>query len=87
MRALPQQDNSENTETTGQSSFCVATGWGNECGLTQDLRIRFNQPMKPDDVEMQWYAGGFVSDGQFHYEPDRNEFVIPVRLLPARRTT
>jgi serine/threonine protein kinase len=85
VRALPQQDNSENTETNRPIVVSVSPLDGaTNVDLTQDLRIRFNQPMKPDDVEMQWYAGGFVSDGQFHYEPDRNEFVIPVRLLPGK---
>lgn len=53
-----------------------------EC--VQNLCIRFDQPMKPDEMQIQWEKGGFVSTGNYHYEPNRNEFVIPVQLLPGR---
>jgi RNA polymerase sigma-70 factor (ECF subfamily) len=50
----------------------------------QELRIRFDQPMNPNDLEISWSSGGFLSDGQPRYEPDRDEFVIPVRLIPGQ---
>jgi RNA polymerase sigma factor (sigma-70 family) len=51
----------------------------------QELRIRFDQPMNPNDLDVYWSSGGFLPDGQPRYEPDRNEFVIPVRLIPGQR--
>jgi hypothetical protein len=35
-------------------------------------------------LEISWSSGGFFPNGQPHYEPARNEFVVPVRLLPGR---
>jgi RNA polymerase sigma-70 factor (ECF subfamily) len=52
--------------------------------LTQDLRVRFDQPMRPGNIALQWQSGGFSSDGAFRYEPAQNEFVIPLRLLPGQ---
>ena len=52
--------------------------------LTQEVRIRFDQPMNPNDLGINWSSGGFLPGGQPRYEPDRNEFVIPVRLLPGQ---
>jgi RNA polymerase sigma-70 factor (ECF subfamily) len=50
----------------------------------QELRIRFDQSMNPNVMGINWSSGGFVPDGQPRYEPARNEFVIPVRLVPGR---
>jgi hypothetical protein len=50
----------------------------------QELRIRFDRPMNSNDLEISWSSGGFFPNGQPHYEPARNEFVVPVRLLPGR---
>ena len=47
----------------------------------QEIRIRFDQPMNPNDLALQWFQGGFQPDGQPPYESDQpNEFVIPVWL-------
>ena len=40
--------------------------------------------MNPNDLGINWSAGGFLPDGQPRYEPDRNEFVIPVRLIAGQ---
>jgi len=50
----------------------------------QELRLRFDQPMNPNVMGINWSSGGFVPDGQPRYEPARNEFVIPVRLVPGQ---
>ena len=50
----------------------------------QELRIRFDQPMNPHDLEINWSSGGFLPDGQPRYGSDRNEFVVPVRLIPGQ---
>jgi serine/threonine protein kinase len=50
----------------------------------QELRIRFDQPMNPNDLGINWSSGGFLPDGQPRYESDRNEFVIPMRLIPGQ---
>ncbi|HTV63913.1 MAG TPA: protein kinase [Verrucomicrobiae bacterium] len=48
----------------------------------QEIHIRFDQPMNPKDLAIQWLSGGFLPDGQPRYEFDQNEFVIPVWLAP-----
>jgi serine/threonine protein kinase len=50
----------------------------------QDLRIRFDQPMNPNDMNLMWSSGGFLSHGQFQYNPARNEFDIPLQLVPGK---
>ena len=50
----------------------------------QELRLRFDQPMNPNVMGINWSSGGFVPDGQPRYEPARNEFVVPVRLVPGQ---
>jgi tRNA A-37 threonylcarbamoyl transferase component Bud32/uncharacterized membrane protein YidH (DUF202 family) len=52
--------------------------------VNQELRVRFDQPMNPNDMGINWLSGGFLPDGQPRYEPDRDEFVIPVRLIPGQ---
>jgi type II secretory pathway pseudopilin PulG len=52
--------------------------------LVQELKIRFDQPMKPDDLAISFFSGGFLPDGQFHYDSAQNEFVIPLRLFPGQ---
>jgi serine/threonine protein kinase/tetratricopeptide (TPR) repeat protein len=49
-----------------------------------EIRVRFDQPMNPNDLWIQWMSGGFLPNGQPRYEPDRNEFVIPVQLMPGQ---
>jgi len=79
------QGGSEKTAANRPSVIYVSPPNGaTNVAVVQDLRIRFDQPMKPGGLEMQWYGGGFVSDGQFSYDSNRNEFVIPVRLRPGR---
>jgi tRNA A-37 threonylcarbamoyl transferase component Bud32 len=50
----------------------------------QEIHVRFDQPMNPADLWIQWLSGGFLPDGQPRYEPDRNEFIIPVQLMPGQ---
>jgi hypothetical protein len=52
--------------------------------LLQELRIRFDQPMDPDNLEIRWSAGGFMPTGQPRYDARRNEFIVPVTLLPGQ---
>ncbi|MGO9479802.1 MAG: protein kinase domain-containing protein [Limisphaerales bacterium] len=52
--------------------------------VMQELRVRFDQPMDPENWHLSWQSGGFLSKGQPRYEPERNEFVLPVRLLPGQ---
>ncbi|HEU5396002.1 MAG TPA: Ig-like domain-containing protein, partial [Verrucomicrobiae bacterium] len=49
----------------------------------QELRIRFDQPMNPADMWLDWRSGGFLPRGFPRYDTARNEFVIPVRLQPG----
>jgi serine/threonine protein kinase len=49
----------------------------------QDVRIRFDQPMNPNDLDLMWVSGGFVNCSQSRYDPVRYEFEIPVQLVPG----
>ena len=48
----------------------------------QDIRIRFSQPMNPNDLDIMM-SGGFLSYDQPRYDSNRNEFTIPFQLLPG----
>ena len=50
----------------------------------QDIRIRFDQPMNPNDVDISWLSGGFLTNGEPYYDAAKNEFVVPVQLLAGR---
>ena len=71
--------------TNGPSVIYVSPANGaTNVDLLQALRIRFDQPMDPQAMEIRWWSGGFFADGQYRYDPERNEFIIPVRLLAGQ---
>jgi hypothetical protein len=45
-----------------------------------ELRIRFDRPMNPLALRLDWLAGGFLECGESKYDSNRFEFTIPVRL-------
>jgi predicted Ser/Thr protein kinase len=52
--------------------------------LTQDLRIRFDQPMSPDTMQISARSDCFQFRGWPRYDADRNEFTFPVRFLAGQ---
>src|SRR5262245_39896017 len=54
-----------------------------DVGLEQELRIRFDRPMNPYNLKLEWVAGGFQPNGSIQVGADRKEFIIPVRLTPG----
>ena len=52
--------------------------------LRQEIHLRFDQPMDPGDLSLQWVQGGFLPDGWPHYDSVRNEFILPVWLAAGR---
>lgn len=56
---------------------------GEDVPPTSDLRIRFDRPMNPLALSLDWLAGGFTETGDPKYDADRFEFTIPIRLAPA----
>ncbi len=53
----------------------------------QELRIRFDRPMNPYHLKLEWLAGGFQLNGSIQVVSDRTEFTIPVRLTPGQEQT
>src|SRR5205823_2245729 len=47
------------------------------------LRIRFDRPMNPLALHLDWLAGGFLECDNPRYDPTKYEFTIPMRLPPA----
>jgi len=45
-----------------------------------ELRIRFDRPMHPTMLQLEWEDGGFHECGQIRYDKTRYEFTIPVHL-------
>jgi Bacterial Ig-like domain len=53
-----------------------------------DIRIRFDRPMSPTAAMLGWdYGGGagYRLRGPLRYDPDAQEFTLPVRLTPGRK--
>jgi beta-lactamase regulating signal transducer with metallopeptidase domain len=50
----------------------------------QSLRIRFDRPMDPHHLKLEWRAGGFQLNGGIEVGADQREFVLPVRLTSGR---
>ena len=48
-----------------------------------DLRVRFDNPMDPLSLKLNWDAGGFFDFEVPQYDTNRNEFVIPMHLAPG----
>ncbi|MCP4612310.1 MAG: hypothetical protein GY845_26740 [Planctomycetes bacterium] len=52
---------------------------------TTELRIRFDSPMRPSILQMEWVEGGISQCRAVQYDEEKNEFVIPVKLQPGRK--
>ncbi len=55
-----------------------------EVDCLQEVRIRFDRPMNPYGLKLEWLAGGFQLNGSIQVTDDRKEFIIPVRLMPGQ---
>ena len=53
--------------------------------VDQELHICFSRPINPNRFSIEWTSGEFLSNGWPHYEPARNEMVIPGRLITGQR--
>jgi hypothetical protein len=47
------------------------------------LRIRFDRPMDPFALKLNWESGDYVAADYPRYDSNRFEFVIPMRLAPG----
>lgn len=47
------------------------------------LRVRFDRPMDPFSLKLDWQEGGFASFDFPRYDAERYEFTIPVTLIPG----
>ena len=81
----PAKTTPEETEPIGPKVLSVSpTNDATDVALDQELRIRFDQPMSPLNMGINWYKGGFFPEAQAQYDSGQNEFVIPVHLLPGQ---
>lgn len=51
--------------------------------LEKPIRIRFDRPMNPRSLKIEWNAGGFLKAEFPEYDARTFEFTIPVRLAPG----
>ncbi len=52
-------------------------------GGDSQLRVRFDRPMDPLSLKLDWESGGFLDCEFPEYNPDTYEFTIPVHLAPG----
>jgi C-terminal processing protease CtpA/Prc len=52
---------------------------------TRELRMRFDSPMRPSILQMEWEEGGIIDCRAVQYTEEKNEFVIPAKLQPGCR--
>jgi len=48
---------------------------------SQGLHIRFDRPMSPSQMKLEWVTGGFRLNGSIQPDPDQKGVVIPVLLM------
>jgi outer membrane lipoprotein-sorting protein len=53
----------------------------------QQLRIRFDRPMDPHHLKLEWLAGGFQLTGSIEVSADQKEFALPVCLTAGHLQT
>ena len=88
VHATPEPAFEPEVDTNCASVVSVAPPNGaRDVGLEQGLRIRFDRPMNPYTLKLEWTTGGFQPNGSIQVGADRTEFIIPVRLLPGQEQT
>lgn len=65
----------------------VPTNGAQEVECNQEVRIRFDRPMNPYGLKLEWLDGGFQLNGSIRVSADQNEFLLPVRLTPGEKQT
>jgi hypothetical protein len=50
-----------------------------------ELRVRFDKPMHPSTLQLEWKDGGFHECGQIRYDETKYEFTIPIHLETGRQ--
>lgn len=60
----------------------VSPADGSTTPATTEIRVRFDRPMNPLGLSLQWAAGGFITNELPAYDDEKFEFTIPVRLVP-----
>ena len=48
-----------------------------------ELRVRFDRPMDPLSLKLDWKSGGFLHCEFPKYDPEKHEFTIPLQLAPG----
>jgi len=48
-----------------------------------ELRLRFDRPMDPLSLKLNWKSGGFLHCDFPKYDPEKYEFSIPLQLAPG----
>jgi beta-lactamase regulating signal transducer with metallopeptidase domain len=81
--AEPAYEPEVDTQCASVVSVTPANG-ARDVNSIQELRIRFDRPMNPYGLKLEWLAGGFQLNGGIQVEADRKEFIIPVRLTPGQ---
>jgi hypothetical protein len=61
------------TPTNGALSVASAT----------EIHVRFDRPMDPLSLKLNWDAGGFLDCEFPKYDPEKFEFAIPIHLAPG----
>jgi hypothetical protein len=84
---LPDHSAEAKEEAQDASRPKVVSVWptpeAKEVPLATELRIRFDRPMDPLSLKLQWESGGFLHCEFPKYDSTRFEFLIPVRLAPG----
>jgi hypothetical protein len=59
------------------------TNGATEVGSVTELHVRFDQPMDPLSLKLDWDAGGFLDCEFPKYDSNTYEFTIPAHLAPG----
>ncbi len=61
----------------------VSPADGAEVDSVTEIRLRFDRPMDPLSLKLDWESGGFLDCEFPDYDVGKHEFRIPMRLVPA----
>lgn len=61
----------------------IPTNGAADLSAVTQLRIRFDRPMDPLSLKLDWKSGGFLDCAYSEYDSNRYEFTIPIHLVPG----
>lgn len=83
--AFMSEEKAEAEDASRPRVISVSPADGSKVPAVSEIRIRFDRPMEPLAVKLDWKVGGFVECEFPRYDSNRYEFIIPLHLAPGQQ--